>query len=255
MTVEQRKNKRALAAARKQLHADLHRRALQAVELQLRTVKRRRREALAAARVLCKRLKMKARNAVKLMRARERERINAEAQALRAQACTACEHRRNVIRASAARAEKKAEDHGRELRRLDREARRIDSRKTRELRRLTTTKERRQESDDEVARNVGAELLQVWEKHKRRFGQPRNKSRTEAFLEWVEENPGEVLETQAERGAALAARDIAEMEKLARELRRPRKRAGYSVDELQALRRLGIDPLAPPSLPRGPAPF
>lgn len=60
----------------------------------------------------------------------------------------------------------------------------------------STALERREESDDAVRRNLPAELVPVFDSIKGKIkGSPR-KSRTEAFLQWAEENPGEVVASE-----------------------------------------------------------
>lgn len=71
----------------------------------------------------------------------------------------------------------------------------------------STAKERQQEADDEVRANIPRELVPAFDKHRRHIkGTPR-KTRTEAFLQWAEENPGEVWALQNEQ----AEREIREM--------------------------------------------
>lgn len=57
----------------------------------------------------------------------------------------------------------------------------------------STSGERRQESDDEVRSNLQPEMVAVFDAVRKQIkGSPR-KSRTEAFLQWAEENPDEVF--------------------------------------------------------------
>jgi len=63
-------------------------------------------------------------------------------------------------------------------------------------------RERAGESDDEVRQNIPRALVKVFDKVRRQIKGSDRKSRTEAFLEWAEENPGEVYamqEREAER--------------------------------------------------------
>ena len=63
----------------------------------------------------------------------------------------------------------------------------------------STAAERASESDDEVRANIPSELVPAFEKNKRFIkGTPR-KTRTEAFLQWAEENPAEVWALQNEQ--------------------------------------------------------
>jgi hypothetical protein len=80
--------------------------------------------------------------------------------------------------------------------------------------------ERRQESDDEVIRNLPESLVGVFQKMRKHVkGGPR-RTRTEAFLEWVEENPGEVYAMQGEQAERDLAKLVAEHERATRLSRR-----------------------------------
>jgi len=72
---------------------------------------------------------------------------------------------------------------------LERQIRRGD--KPRALR--STSKERRQESDDEVRSNLPPAMVGAFNKVKRHIKGNTRKSRTEAFLEWAEQNPEEMF--------------------------------------------------------------
>jgi hypothetical protein len=96
--------------------------------------------------------------------------------------------------------------------------------------RLRSTRgERRAESDDEVRGNLEPELLKVFEKVKKHIkGGPR-KTRTEAFLEWAEENPGEVWSMQSEEAERDLHRMISEHERLGRAHKSSRRLAASDV--------------------------
>ena len=68
-------------------------------------------------------------------------------------------------------------------------------------------RERTSESDDEVLGNIPRGLVKVFDKVRRHIKGSDRKSRTEAFLEWVEENPGEVYAIQ-ERDAEREVRRL-----------------------------------------------
>jgi hypothetical protein len=69
--------------------------------------------------------------------------------------------------------------------------------------------ERRQESDDEVRSNIPPELVPLFEKVKRSIKGSDRKTRTEAFLEYAQESPGEEWEAIEDA----ADRAVAEMER------------------------------------------
>lgn len=84
----------------------------------------------------------------------------------------------------------------------------------------STTRERGQESDDEVRNNLSPEMVGVFNAVRKFIkGGPR-KSRTEAFLQWAEENPGEVYDYLQHDADRYLAQLLAEQERTERELRR-----------------------------------
>jgi len=70
--------------------------------------------------------------------------------------------------------------------------------------------ERRSESDDAVRKNLPPELLPVFDKVRRSIKAGHRRTRTEAFLEWAEEHPAEVLAIQAEHVGADVERMVAD---------------------------------------------
>lgn len=64
--------------------------------------------------------------------------------------------------------------------------------------RRSTARERAQEDDDAVRSNLPPELRPVFDKVRRHIKGGPKKSRTEAFLDWAEENPEEILIVQQE---------------------------------------------------------
>jgi hypothetical protein len=96
----------------------------------------------------------------------------------------------------------------------------------------TTARERAQESDDAVRSNLPPELVLVFDVVKKHIkGSPR-RSRTEAFLEWAEENPGEVYAIAQADADRHLSKLLAEEERLSRRLRggRGRGRTAAAVD-------------------------
>ncbi len=84
----------------------------------------------------------------------------------------------------------------------------------------STTGERRQESDDEVRSNLQPDMVPVFNAVRKHIkGGPR-KSRTEAFMQWAEENPGEVYEAMQHDADKYLAQLLAEEARTTRELRR-----------------------------------
>lgn len=84
----------------------------------------------------------------------------------------------------------------------------------------STSRERGQESDDEVRTNIAPDMVVVFDAIRKHIkGGPR-KTRTEAFMEWAEENPGEVYDLQQRDADRYLAQLLAEEERTQRELRR-----------------------------------
>jgi hypothetical protein len=78
-------------------------------------------------------------------------------------------------------------------------------------------RERQGESDDEVRQNIPAGMARVFDKVKRHIKGSERKSRTEAFLEWAEENPGEVFAIQEADAEREIRRMVREQERAERE--------------------------------------
>lgn len=98
----------------------------------------------------------------------------------------------------------------------------------------SSARERSQEDDDAVRRNLPEELVPVFDKHRKAFKSTPKKSRTEAFLEWAEENPDEILLVQQ----AAADKDLRALLKQQRELGRgvrSARRYTQTPEELEQL--------------------
>jgi len=77
-------------------------------------------------------------------------------------------------------------------------------------------REREAESDDEVRRNLSPDLASVFNKVRRHIKGSEHRSRTEAFLEWAEENPDEIYAMQEQRAAREVERLVKEYQRAAR---------------------------------------
>jgi len=86
----------------------------------------------------------------------------------------------------------------------------------------SSSRERGQESDDEVRSNISAELVPVFNAVRRHIKGSARKSRTEAFLQWVEENTDEVFGLMQHNADRELAQLLAEEERAHRELKRAR---------------------------------
>lgn len=180
------------------------------LRLELKSAKERRKRLVREARQLCKR-----------GRVTLRERLQAEREALRQKAATArqaeraaCRARKAVARSSGARSVTAVKNALAAERRLH-AAQRLQAGQVKRR----TAAEALQESDDAVIRDIPAELVGVWRQIGRRFKTAPRRSRAEAFLEWAEENPGEVVALQqadADRDIARLMREHQAMTKKAR---------------------------------------
>lgn len=102
---------------------------------------------------------------------------------------------------------------------LDQERRAFKERYGRKASKVSSAeraRERASESYDDVAHNLPPELQAVWKRVAKNIkGGPR-RSRTEAFLEWAEENPSEVhaiLYSEADRDVAKLIREQEQIER------------------------------------------
>lgn len=97
-------------------------------------------------------------------------------------------------------------------------------------------RERREESDCEVAANLDDPGLRiVWERMKHKIKAGPRRSRTEAFVEWANEHPSEVYEIQ-EADAERALRQLEEEERrLAREVKKAGRYSKRSPEELERM--------------------
>lgn len=182
----------------------------------------RRNRALGRARQQCAVARAKVREKVRAFRSAEFRRINQTVREMRAAARAQCQARKHRISRAGARAiERRAAARAAErklqarLERADRVA----------LRQRTTYRERRQEDDDAVRSNLPRELVPVFDRVRRHIKGDRHRTRTEAFLEWAEEHPEDVIAYQGDETEREVARLIAERQRVERELRKTKPRA------------------------------
>lgn len=225
------------AAVLKQVDAELRaelRAQRKAIAAYLATVKRRRAGAVAKAREQCR---------------RSRERANARAREVRAAASREARAIQEAARRSCKAGVKRARKTGtREQSDLER-ARKLailDERVATTKRGAKSTprstrRERASESDDEVAGNVESSLEPVWRAVARQFKPKPRLSRTEQFLQWVEENPDEVLALQHPDVGDVVKEAEAELARLDKALKKGRlgpkdwQALGTSPAELEAV--------------------
>jgi ABC-type nitrate/sulfonate/bicarbonate transport system substrate-binding protein len=177
-----------------------------------------------------RRAKVKARlaelaEAIKKARAERDEAVRAvqsDCRLKREELRTACSLRRTRARATGTEEVLRRKGELGEERRYERQIREAD--RPHGVRKVTArarARERGQESDDEVRRDLEPDMVPVFDAVRRHIkGSPR-KSRTEAFLQWAEENPGEVYDLLQRDADRYLAQLLAEQDRTQRELRRP----------------------------------
>ncbi len=146
----------------------------------------------------------------------------------------ACRLRKTGAKARGSYRTEHAKEDLRQERQFQRELRRAEGRMRRRDATRTTAAERRQESDDEVRQNIDPELLPLFDQVRRSIKGSPHMSRTEAFLQWVEENPGAVLRAQEELAARELRRLIREQRATGHEMKRA-KRSHPAPEELAAI--------------------
>lgn len=195
---------------------------LRRLKVEISAARERRDRALARTKLSCAKARTKVRDKIREYRSAEFRRINAEVRRMRTAARNQCQARKHRVRSSAGvaiarrRLEREAEAklQGR-LRRADRHA----------LRQRNTYKERREESDDAVRSNLPRELVPVFNRVRSHIKGSRHRTRTEAFVEWAEEHPEDVLAYQGDESDREVARLIAERTQYEKQLAKTRPRA------------------------------
>lgn len=179
------------------------------------------RQRVRAVRDLCREARVTLRDRARQLREELKNALQAERAALRG----SCHDRLARARQETDKAIEEARKTAVEVDRLRRVARSPAQQHAAERARLARATAIR-ESDDEVRRNLPEDLGHVWQRVKSRIrGGPR-RTRTEAFLEWAEENAGDVARMLAEHAESRQWREETEQEYRARQEpeRKPRAR-------------------------------
>jgi hypothetical protein len=221
-------NARGLAKERKAWLVERARTELVKLRGAIADARARRKLALQATRSTCARARAQASERAKAFRKAELERINREVGIIRTAARNRCQARRHIIRQSGGKLVQQRRAELAEQKRMQAQLDRAGAHALRQKDRLTSARERAQESDGAVRSNLPRELVGVFDRVRRHIkGGPRT-TRTEAFLEWAESHPGEVLEYQGHETDREVARLIAEHHAAERTLRKtsaPSKRS------------------------------
>ncbi len=159
-----------------------------------------------------------------------RDAIRGERVALRG----SCSMRLDEARAATVRAIDEARSSAVELERLRKVTRTPAQQSAAERARLRGA-ERIRESDDEVRRNLGDDLAVVWDRVKNRIKATPRTTRTEVFLAWVHDHPGDaariVNEAAEERWRSTPDETEAEYRARTRPARKVSARARPAVDD------------------------
>lgn len=237
MAKTQTVKQRALKSIDAELRAELEKRR-KAIDDYLTALKAQRRAALEKARHTCKNTKERASARSQLIR----ENAKAEIAQVRAAAQSSCE--RGRVRAKAT-GKREALALLAERRQVGADKRALQT-AGKKLRQQDRRKPKLGERSDEVLQNIPPELHPVWRAVRTQFKPHSRKSLTEQFMQWVEENPDEVLALQDPAADRLVREAEAEAKALNRVLRSRKKlqaddwaRIGASPEELTAV---GLNP-------------
>jgi hypothetical protein len=216
---------------------DRDRRRLATLRAQIREATVRRREALQRARKLCRVAKQRVKVQVRELRAAERQRITRLVAELKANERAACRARKARVVTAGGSVEAKRRAVLLEEQRTQRAIRGAELRAAKQVK--SSAKERRQESDDRVSNNLPVELRALWERFKGDFRATKRATRTEAFLEWSQANPDEVLRMQSDQADRDVERLTRERTRLERKLS---KKRSYDVcpTDLATLTAMGL---------------
>lgn len=202
------------------------------LRLELEHAQERRRRLVREARARCKAHRLALRDKLRERRRLERERIKAEFAAARRTergTCKAgCVTAKRVGSAAVSAAKSELEQARRSFRLNARQAKGTIVKVAHE--RVA----RIHESDDAARRDIPAELQGIWDRVKARFKTGGRRSRAEAFLEWAEENPGEIVAMQQVDADRDVARLLREHAKHTRKMK-VRKTRAEIARELEAI--------------------
>jgi len=247
---EARKQARAMARERTAMLKERDRKRLETLRGQVREATQRKREAMKRARLLCKTARRRVREEIKELRAAERQRINQIVGELRTNERSACRARKARVKAAGGSVHAKRRLLVLEEQRTQEVLRRAERKAALQVR--SSSRERQQESDERVSNNLPPELRPLWQRFKGDFKNTKRATRTEAFLEWAEANPEEVIRMQSDQADRDVERLVREQQRLQRKLSKP---VNYEVcpDDVATLTAMGLAPSQQAARRRAPA--
>lgn len=226
---------KGLARMRANMVRSAERAEVERLRTLLKGARRRRREALQQAATSCRRLRLAARVRVRELRARELAALRQRSLEIRGQARAQCQARQHRIKQAGHGAAERVRRQLLETQQLQAQLRRLELAASRKRARLVSRHERLQESDDAVRSNLPPELQRVWAKVKRTIKTGPRTTRTEAFLEWAEANPEEVLALQSHDAEREVRQLVKEYERAERKRHAPRKTTAADLAKLEAM--------------------
>lgn len=194
-----------------------------------------RRELLKRVRTQCAAARLRARAAARERRREAMAALKVELAELRAAERERCRCRKTKVRLELGKRIGEKLQALDETRAAQAAARRVDQHRAKAERRITRA-EQRGESDDEVRANIDAELLPVFDRVRARIRARPGASRTEAFTQWVEENPHEVWAMREELSERRLRELLREQEKAEREHMRAAGRARQAAAGMRVRR-------------------
>ena len=215
-----------LARMRADMLREQDRGKLVQLDAALKAARARRSKAMQGAVLTCRRARKSTAERIVEFRKAERERVAAEVKTMRTAARNRCQARKHFIRKAGGRVVDQRRQTLRAERALQAQMQRLAQHaRMRTSKHATTSKERKAESDDYVRGNLPPELVGVFNAVRGQIkGGPRT-TRTEAFLQWAEENPGDVLHHQAHDTDREVAALVAEHEGVSARMRKGKR--GY----------------------------
>ena len=211
-------------------HRRKARAALVQLREQLRAARLTRRNAFAETKSRCRAERLAVRERTQMERLRVLDELRKALHAQRQGARDACGLRKEEAKKATSDAIERAQHELAAERKYQEDLRRIEhgNRENRRATRRSSASERRSESDDEVRASLPPDLVALFEKVKRGLkGSPRE-TRTEAFLRYAEEHPGEVLAALDDR----TERVIRDLERREREVAHHVRKRNYTPGEL-----------------------
>ncbi len=217
---------------------DQHRAELARLRTLIKAARERRRQAMGKAVQQCRRHRLDVRERVKRYRGVALEMLRNDVRAMRQAARNQCQARKHRIRAAGHSAAERARRELVEARRLDAQLKRVEQAAIRKRARLVSARSGRKSPTMRSGQNLPSELHGVWQKVKRTIKPGERTTRTEAFLQWAESHPEDVLAMQSNDADREVRQLVREYEQAARQ-HAPRK---TSAKDRKALEAIGLAP-------------